>query len=246
MGNESEAGFLFDKTYECTVCRHKFTERKIMTGKARLVSQDKDLRPVHYGIDTGKYDIVSCPQCGYTALERYFPNIAASQVKLIRENITGNFKKFNRGSRIVTYDEAIERYKLALANCIVKKSKDSEKALVCLKMAWVLRGCAQNLDMNSPDYCEMYEELMTDESELLHNALQGFVSARYTENFPIAGMDTVQLDYLLAVLSLEEERLDEAGRYIMSVLQSKNATSRIKDRALDIKAEILGKIKGEA
>lgn len=240
-----ESDFIFEKKYECPVCYKPFTEMKVRTGKARLVSQDKDLRPVYADIDTGKYDVVSCPNCGYSALERWFPLIAPPQARLVKENISKNFKKFKRGD-IITYDEALERYKLTIANCIVKKGKDSEKAYVCLKMAWVVRGCAENLDKNDPEYKEMLEELKVDEEELLHNALEGFKSARESEAFPIAGMDEVQLDYMLAVLSLNEGKLDDAARFIMHVLQSRTASSRIKNRALDIKEEIIEKKKNEA
>lgn len=238
----SEKDLLFDKKYECNVCHKEFTERTVKTGRARLVRQDKDLRPVFMGIDTGKYDIVSCPHCGYSALEKWFGIIAAPQAKLVKENISRNFRKFSRGS-IISYDEAIERYRLTLANCIVKKGKDSEKAYVCLKMAWVIRGKIETLPEDTENYADMIDELKADEAELLHNAVEGFISARQTENFPIAGMDEVTLDYLLSVLLLNEGKLDDAAKYIVHVLQSRSANTRIKNKALDVKDEILEKKK---
>lgn len=239
----SESDFIFEKSFECPVCHKPFKESKVKTGRARLIKQEKDLRPIYNGIDTGKYEVCSCPNCGYTAIDKWFPVIAAPQAKLIKENISAQFRRFPRNT-IVTYEEAIERYRLTLANCIVKKSKDSEKAYTCLKMAWIVRGYKESLNSDMPGYDNKIEELESDEQELLHNALEGFVSARKTESFPIAGMDTVQLDYLLSVLSLREDRLDDAGRYIMSVLQSRTASTRIKNNALDIKEEIIEKKKG--
>lgn len=239
----SEKELILEKSFECPVCYKKFTESKLKTGKARLVRQDKDLRPVYSPVDAGKYDVCSCPSCGYTAIDKWFPIIAAPQAKLVKEQISRNFRKFRR-TTVISYDEAIDRYRLCLANCIVKKSKDSEKAYTCLKMAWIIRGYKESYDKSAPDYNDKIEELTFDENELLHNALEGFILARSKESFPIAGMDVVQLDYLLAVLCLNEDRLDEAGRYIMSVLQSRTASSRIKNKALDIKEEILEKRKG--
>jgi len=233
-----EKDFLFEKTFECPVCYKTFKESKVKTGKARLVKQDKDLRPIYQGVDAGKYDITSCPHCGYSAIDRYFATIAAPQAKLIKEKISKTFRRFKRET-VISYEEAIERYKLSLANSIVKKGKDSEKAYTCLKMAWIVRGYIENLDKDKEDYDSMIEELKADEQELIHNALEGFISARATESMPIAGMDSVTLDYLLASLCLEQGRLDEAAKFIVSVLQSKNASARIKNNALDIKAEIL-------
>ncbi len=239
----TERDFIFEKSFECPVCYKKFTESKVKSGKARLIKQDKDLRPIYVGIDALKYDIVSCPHCGYTAMDRWFPIIAAPQAKLVKEQISRGFQKFRR-STVVDYEEAIARYKLALANSIVKKGKDSEKAFTCLKLAWVVRGYAENYNQAADDYMDKMEELKADEAELLHNALEGFISARQTESFPIAGMDSITLDYLLAVLCLKQDRIDEAGSFIVNVLQSKNASTRLKNNALDVKEEILEKKKG--
>ena len=42
--------------------------------------------------------------------------------------------------RPYSYEKAIERYKLALYNTLVKKGKNSEKAYECLKISWLYRG----------------------------------------------------------------------------------------------------------
>jgi len=241
----SEADYIFDKKYECPVCYKAFKEKKVRTGKARLVSQDRDLRPIFADFDPGKYEVVSCPICGYSALEKWHQTISAPQARLIKENISINFVRFKRGE-VVSYEEAIERYKLTLANCIVKKGKDSEKAYVCLKLAWILRAYAESLDKEDENYDAKLQELKADEKELLHNALEGFKMARKVETPPIAGLDEVQLDYLLAVLSLGDDNTEDAARYIMHVLQSRHASARIKNRALEIKEEIVEKKKNEA
>ena len=240
----SEKDFIFEKSYECPVCYKAFKESKVKSSRARLIKQDRDLRNVYQGIDVNKYEVTSCPHCGYSALDKYFTGIAAPQAKLIKENISKTFTRFSRHT-IVTYDEALERYKLSLANSIVKKAKDSEKAYTCLKMAWTVRGYMENYDRAADDYDEKMEELKLNEEELILNALEGFISARATESMPIAGMDQITLDYLLSVLCLKLNRLDESARFIVNVLQSRNASTRIKNNALDIKAEILERKKNE-
>lgn len=233
-----EADFLFEKTYECPVCGKAFKESTVKTGKARLVKQDPDLRPVFNGIDTLKYDVVSCPHCAYTAVSKYYGAIAAPQAKLVKDNISRNVVRFER-NKIVSYDEAIYRFRLAIANCIVKKAKDSEKAYTCLRMAWVVRGKRETLDPQTEDFEDVRSELIDDEAELLHNALEGFISARQSETFPIAGMDEITLDYLLAVLFLKEQDVDNAAKLIASILSSKSANSRMKDKARELKEKIL-------
>ena len=235
-----ERDYILEKTFECPVCFKSFKDSKVKANKARLIRQDKDLRPVYADIDKGKYDITSCPYCGYSALDKNFSTIAPPQAKLIKEQISRSFRSFKRYF-VISYDEALERYRLAIANCIVKKGKASEKAFLCLKMAWTIRGYIEEYEKNGLDNTEKVQELKNDEEELIGNAVEGFVSARATESFPIAGMDTVTLDYLLAVLCLRQGNLDDAGRYLMSVLQNRNASSRIKNNTLELKAEIIEK-----
>lgn len=234
----TESEYTFEKSYECPCCSKQFKEMTVKTAKARLVKTDRDLRPVFNGIDPLKYDVISCPSCGYSATSKFYGVLAAPQKKLIVENISRNFKRFER-NKIVSYDEALERYKLALANSIVKKGKDSEKAYTCLRMGWVVRGKYETLNKDIPDYDRIYAELLEDENELLHNALEGFVSARRTEHFPIAGMDELTLDYLLSVLFYKEGDIDNCAKLLASILTSKTANARIKEKAREIKDEIL-------
>ncbi len=98
------------------------------TGKARLLGTDQDLRAKYEGIDAVKYDVILCPHCGYAALNRYFNNITKVYAKLIKENISSKVQLHTYDDDIYTYEEAIERYKLCLANAVVKRAHASEKA----------------------------------------------------------------------------------------------------------------------
>ena len=148
-----ERDYILEKTFECPVCFKSFKDSKVKANKARLIRQDKDLRPVYADIDKGKYDITSCPYCGYSALDKNFSTIAPPQAKLIKEQISRSFRSFNRYF-VISYDEALERYRLAIANCIVKKGKASEKAFLCLKMAWTIRGYIEEYEKNGLDNTE--------------------------------------------------------------------------------------------
>jgi len=107
---------LFDKTYTCPVCDSEFKAKTVKVGKAKLVGTDMDLRPKYEGIDLLKYDIVLCPHCGYAALTRYYKILSSFQAKRIREIISKAFKAQKESNEIYSYEEALERYKLALAN----------------------------------------------------------------------------------------------------------------------------------
>lgn len=240
----NENDVLFDKSAECPVCGKKFTFRAVRTGKARPIGQDPDLRTKYEKFDPAKYDVVVCPYCGYAVLTKYFTSLPAAQVKLLREGIGGKVHGV-ANNPILSYDDAIQRYQLALASSIVKHAKDSEKAFVCLKMAWVIRGKKESITEDDPDYEEVMKQLRDDENEALKAAYEGFVSARQKESFPIAGMDEITIDYLLAVLSARFEKYDVAQKLIAGILLNRTANNRIKDRARDLKDQVLMEMKSK-
>ena len=47
---------------------------------------------VKYIAQPGGSDVASCPNCGYTAMNRYFEHLSSVQIKLIKEKICANFK----------------------------------------------------------------------------------------------------------------------------------------------------------
>lgn len=237
-----EKDLIYDKTFSCPVCYQDFTNKIIKTGKAKLLGTDWDLRPKYEGINPLKYDVQVCPTCGYSALSRFFPTVMSAQAKLIKENISPNVRMSAFNGEIYTYEEALERYKLALVNTVVKRGKASEKAYVCLKSAWVLRSYAEWLD-ETGDTTKNKEELKTQEEEYLANAFTGFIEARKSENFPMCGMDESTIDYLLAELATHFKKYDVASKLIAGLLTSPTAPSRMKDKARDLKEEILAELK---
>ena len=233
-----ENDVLFDKSAECPVCSKKYTYRAVRTGKARPLGQETDLRPKFDKFDPLKYDAIVCPYCGYACLSKYFTALPAAQIKLIKEGLGGKVHGV-ANNPILSYDDAIQRYQLALASSIVKHAKDSEKAYVCLRMAWVIRGKKETIPLDAADYDEVMKQLDTDENEALKAAFDGFVNARQKESYPIAGMDEITLDYLLAVLAARFGKYDAASKLISGILLNKAANNRIKDRARDLKEQVL-------
>lgn len=237
-----EKDYIFDKTIECPVCDTKFTAKVMKNSKAKLLSSDLDLRQKFEGVDAVKYDAIRCT-CGYSALSRYFPTIMPTQVKAIREKICMNVKITPNTGETYSYEEAIERYKLALACSVVKNAKASEKAYICLKSAWLLRGYQEHLQAKGELTEEKKAGLSAEEKEYLKNAYEGFVAARGSENTPIAGMDEWTVDYLLAALAYELADYEMASRMVAKIVTSSGANSRMKDKARDLKDMIVEKVR---
>ena len=239
-----EQDFIFDKTYTCPVCDKEFKEKTVKVGKAKLTGSDRDMRPRYEQIDMLKYDVIMCPHCGYTSLSRYFKFLTGPQLKKIKENICANFKPAPKTDKeIYSYEDALERYKMALVNAIVKQTKASEKAYICLKTGWLLRGQGEHLDKEAADYQTKKADIDAQENEFLKNAFDGFLAARQSEGFPMCGMDECTVDYLIAVLAMRFGQYDVSSKLIAGVIVSPAANPRMKERARDVKEELVKKIK---
>ncbi|MFT4146082.1 MAG: DUF2225 domain-containing protein [Mobilitalea sp.] len=234
----SEEDTIFDKTFSCPVCDQEFKTKTVKSGKVKLLNLDTDLRPIYQNMDPLKYDAVVCPHCGFAALNRFFKYVTSAQATLIKKSISASFRGIKESGTVYDYDDAIARHKLALVNSIVKKAKTSERAYTCLKTAWVLRGKAENLSKQLPDYKEQIQALEKEEIDFIAKAYDGFDEAFSKETFPMCGMDEITITLLMAELARRIGKTEEAGRWISRVLISRDANERIKQKARDIKALI--------
>lgn len=231
-----EKSSLFDKKFECPVCDTKFTDKAVRTGKTRLQSTDTDLRHRYKGFDPIKYDIIACPNCGYAAMGlKSFMGLSSLQRKLLREQVQAQFKGLPPTGELLSYEDALARYKLALYSSMVKKSRLSERAYLCLKIAWLYRGMKENLEEGSKDYETNLEKYKAEEMDYLNKAYNGFGTAVQNEMFPICGMDEMTYDYLYGELARRTGHMDMAKKMIGTVLVSKSASAALKDKARDIK-----------
>lgn len=238
--NETDA--LFTKHYTCPVCDLKFVTRSIRAGRVKLLEKDIDLRPIYDIADPLKYDVITCDKCGYSSLSRYFGKISTRQMKELKESVGNNFKGIDNDKEVYTYDDAIERHKLALICSIVKNAKNGERAYTCLKLAWVIRGKRNTMDAKDPAFKELYLE----EMECIKNAYDGFMLAISREPFPIAGMDENTLKYIMADMARKLKRYDESAKLLGSVITSKATNNRLKEEALKLKEMLKSELKNNA
>ena len=239
----SEKEFLLEKSIRCPVCDFVFKTKMVKTGRVKRLEPDFDLRPRFQYIDTNKYDVSSCPKCGYTAMNRYFAHLSAGQIKMINEGVRRKFKQTNLVEPgEYSYEEAIERYKLALYNTIVKKGKASEKAFECLKISWLYRGKVEELMASSDKDAKAIEENQKDERLYYEQAYDGFLKAIASEPFPMCGMEESTINLLVGSIAFQLEKYDVASRFVAMVLTSHAAGRSAKERAMDLKESIIKKL----
>lgn len=243
-----EEEFLLLKSIRCPVCDGVFRTIVVKSGRVKRKEPDMDLRPNYEHIDTNKYDVSSCPKCGYTALNRYFSHLSPLQIKLVKDEFCAKFKtaptKPIQEVAAIDYDTAIEHYKLALYATIVKKGKASEKAYECLKIAWLLRGKMELLEAEDAE--KNKEAIATARKEydaFYSQAFDGFVKAIASESYPMCGMDQSTMDLLIAAMAYNLGNYEYSSHFVSGLLVSRTATRNIKERAHEMKELILTKIK---
>lgn len=236
----TEKEFLLEKSVRCPVCDMVFKTKMVKTGRVKRLEPDFDLRPRFQYIDTNKYDISSCPKCGYTAMNRYFAHLSSGQIKMIDEGVRRKFKPTKEPEpEMYTYDEAVERYKLALYNTLVKKGKASEKAFECLKISWLYRGKTEELTAAAEKDEKAIEESKKEEMLYYAQAYEGFIKAIASESFPMCGMEESTINLLVGSMAFKLEKYDIASRFVSMVLTSHAAGRSAKERAMDMKEQII-------
>lgn len=238
-----EEDFLFQKKFTCPVCDKEFSQLMVRDSKAKSMGHDKDLRPLFYGIDTQKYDIILCNSCGYARMQKLHEALPKSYRNMLREKIMPNYKPMELGAAKITYEEAVMRYKLALMNAVVRQAKHSEKAYIALKLSWIYRGMREGLTEDDPEYKEKAEQFTAQEKEYQKLALEGFTKAKSSEMAPYAGLNDLTLDYLLAILNMGEENYSDALKLVHSVLQNPAASTGQKQKCYEVIQEIKDKVK---
>lgn len=219
--NISIQDVLYEKSYNCPVCDNNFTSKAIKLRKNQVVSVDIDLYARYSAINPILYDCILCPKCGYAALSHNFDKLLPTQKQMIRDQITKNYKPqyFNE---YATLSQAITKHKMALLSSIVKKGKVGEQAYIALHIAWLYR------DLNDT----------ANEKAFLSKAAEGFKKAFSSERFPILNLDEATTAYIVSAISYMLEDFQTCKQYLLQVLSNSSSSSKIKDRALDLKQKV--------
>ncbi|MBO5372332.1 MAG: DUF2225 domain-containing protein [Lachnospiraceae bacterium] len=244
---QPETDFLLTRHIRCTVCEKVFDVKTVKNARVKRLQPDFDLRPRFQFIDTLKYDVYSCPYCGYAAMSRYFEHLTKGQIALIKEAVCANYAPTTLDQpETYSYELAISRYKLALYNAMIKHGKTSEKAYTCLKISWLYRSMADEMPETTDEEKAKKAEIRELQEQFYREAYDGFQKAMAKEDFPMCGMDSHTMDYMLAAIACHFKEFSYASKSVSNIITSSNADRRIKDRALELKEYIITEIKKNA
>ena len=238
--------YIFDKKMTCVVCDKPFKTKILKSNRARRLGSDADLRPRHEHIDTLKYGICSCPNCGYSAMHSAFTHVSPRQISNIKEQVCVHFLPEDRsGWTSYTYDQAIRMHAMALQCAEAKLAKNGEKAYLHMLMAWLYREKQKEAEAITVEELrkQEIETCRTQADEHYLAAFECFQQAIMNEMFPIMGLNQPTLEYIIAYMAFYFGKLEVSAKLIGSVLTTSSASRNVKDRALELKDEIIKKLK---
>ncbi len=233
LPQDREEDLLVEKKYKCPMCGKTVYHMAVKTKKPIPDGVDIDLHPRYKNIDPIKYHVVECNKCGYATLDNDFEFIRNHEKKAVDGALKVSPMAL-LGEIVRTYDNAYRMYKSAYRISIIKGVSGSERGLISLYTAWLLRGWREELSEyeNLPGSDEMSEE---NEQKYLKYALLHFNEALSTEPFPIRGLDEGGFYYLLAALNYKLGARKDAIKCLSKTLYSTGTGTRIRVMAEDLR-----------
>jgi hypothetical protein len=218
---ENPKDYLYLKENDCPVCTRTFEAIIVRRSKLKVIDRETDLKTRFHTIDPNLYDVLICSHCGYAAMANSFSQIVDRQKELVKEKIT---PRFNYKEYEVPYNfaDAVERYKMALLCAAVTGMRAGQKAILCLKLAWVYR------DMGDK----------ANETVFLKHAVTGLKEAFTHESFPIGPFDEPTCKYMIGELLRRVGELQEAMRWISELMVDRGTPPSLKEKANFIKEMI--------
>ena len=205
---------LFDRKVTCPVCGNEFTTKSVKVNSVRIASKDSDFFVRYKTGNPYIYDVWTCEKCGYTAMKSDFNKIKSFEKDILKEQLTPKWRE-RHFNAIMTPNDAIEKYKLALINATMLEKSKGTLGFILLRIAWMYR-------------------LLEDEDKEIHFLTQSvdcFVEAFSNEPFPIYGLERDSLTYLIGELYRRIGEYDKALTWYSNVITTIGANYKFKEMA---------------
>lgn len=214
---------LYTKSFTCPVCQMGFTSKKVRTSSIRTLSRDTDFYTKYIGEDPTWYEVLVCPNCGYSAFEAGYQELSVAQRAMLEKNIKPKWKQRDySGER--TLAEAVETHMLAMICYQVMAAKKTTVGKLCLRLAWLYRGVDEEKERSFLE-------------SAVRNLEDGYVSERLDDN----KANEINVMYLLGELNRRIGRYTEASRWLSQVLAEPDIK---KYRHIELKArEQMGQVR---
>lgn len=190
----------YSKGFKCPVCENEFKAKKVRSGAIRTASRDTDFYTKYVGENPSWYEVLVCPNCGYSAFEAGFPDISPLQKEMIIKTIMPKWSPRNFCNER-TLAETIEAHMLALVCYQVIGAKKSVIGKLCLRLAWLYREVDE-----------------AKEKSFMESAVRNLEEAYTTERLDEDKANEINVMYLIAELSRRLGNYSDAARWFSRLI----------------------------
>lgn len=201
---------LYDKKFECLMCKKAFTSKKVRSRFVKVLSYDTDFCPTYASEDANPllYYVKVCPHCGFSFSEDFQPYFAPGTKELIQEKVCNQWvpQDFS-GERTVS--TALQTYKLAAYCGTLKREKHINISGLYMRLAWFYRGL-QNKEQ---------------ERRFTNLALQEYMDSYIEDDYRGTQVTEVRMLYLIGELSRKTDNIEQATKYFSKVIEKQKSTT---------------------
>lgn len=201
---------LYDKKFECLMCKKTFTSKKVRSKFVKVANYDTDFCPTYTSEDANPllYYIKVCPHCGFSFSEDFQPYFAPGTKEIITEKVCNQWVPQDFGD-MRTVNSALQTYKLAAYCGTLKKEKHINLSGIYIRLAWLYRG----LDNNG------------QEKRFTNLALQEYLDSYMADDYRGTQVTEVRMLYLIGELSRRTDKTEQAVKYFSKVIENQKGTT---------------------
>ena len=219
---------LFDRKYECKICKQAYTSKKIRSKFIKIASYDTDFMPNYTSNELNPllYFVNVCPYCGFSFTDDFSTYFAPGTLEDLYAKVCDQWKPHNFGETR-TISDAIKTYKLALYCAQLKKEKHIVQAGLCIRTAWLYRLLGKT----------------EEEVRFMSLAAKEYLSSFETDDYRGTQISDVRILFLIAECSYRIGDIDQCIRSLSKVMEMRRSTTetglieKAKDRWHEIRQE---------
>lgn len=201
---------LYDKHYNCMLCKEPFTTKKIRSRFIKVKKYDTDFCPTYASEENNPmlYYINVCPHCGFSFSDDFNPYFAPGTLENIIRNVCEKWvptEVYSKDRDILT---AIKTLKLASYCATLKKEKHIVIAGIYMRIAWLYRRL-ENLEQ---------------EMRFTKLGLNEYIESYTADDFLTKQVSEVRVLYMIGELSRRTGDIDQAVKYFSKVIEKQNNT----------------------
>lgn len=201
---------LYDKKYNCMLCKEPFTTKKIRSRFIKVKKYDTDFCPTYASEENNPmlYYINVCPHCGFSFSDDFNPYFAPGTVETIIRKVCEKWVPSTIYSKERDILTAIKTLKLSSYCATLKKEKHIVIAGIYMRIAWLYRNM----------------ENEEQEKRFMKLGLNEYIESYTADDFQSKQISDVRVLYMIGELSRRIGDIDQAIKYFSKVIEKQNST----------------------